>query len=216
MYVSVTFLTLCVKSILTKVIIKNDCLWNTDAPTSTKHREQSLCQDIGHFNCKYVIHLEIWKCLGSKLISKLKVHQHLQRVRHANRGRLLLRTPGHVPLWTGKCSDVETNLSWTCLVSGLLSFEHPSVLLFLLQRFATDTVILVPYKETCKQAIWLFDIGQWNARVVVVKPFTCGVMDHQFDHETRNYDFWNLVFPSSRSRYNKYDNATSNSQRIVK
>ena len=27
-------------------------------------------------------------------------------------------------------SNVETNLSWTCLVSGLLSFEHPSVLLF--------------------------------------------------------------------------------------
>ena len=30
------------------------------------------------------------------------------------------------------CSNVETNLSWTCLVSGLLSFEHPSVLLFCL------------------------------------------------------------------------------------
>ena len=29
-------------------------------------------------------------------------------------------------------SYVETNLSWTCVVSGLLSFEHPSVLLFLL------------------------------------------------------------------------------------
>ena len=28
------------------------------------------------------------------------------------------------------CSNVETNLSWTCLVSGLLNFEHPSVLLF--------------------------------------------------------------------------------------
>ena len=28
-------------------------------------------------------------------------------------------------------SKVETNLSWTCLVSGLLSFEHPTVLLFL-------------------------------------------------------------------------------------
>ena len=26
--------------------------------------------------------------------------------------------------------SVETNLSWTCLVSWLLSFEHPSVLLF--------------------------------------------------------------------------------------
>ena len=30
------------------------------------------------------------------------------------------------------CSNVETNLSWTCLVSGLLNFEHPSVLLFCL------------------------------------------------------------------------------------
>ena len=28
------------------------------------------------------------------------------------------------------CSKVETNLSWTCLVSGLLNFEHPSVLFF--------------------------------------------------------------------------------------
>ena len=28
------------------------------------------------------------------------------------------------------CSNVETNLSWTCLVSGLLNFKHPSVLLF--------------------------------------------------------------------------------------
>ena len=25
--------------------------------------------------------------------------EHMQRVRHANRGRLLLRTPGPVPLW---------------------------------------------------------------------------------------------------------------------
>ena len=33
---------------------------------------------------------------------------------------------------TAMCSNVETNryLSWTCLVCGLLSFEHPSVLLF--------------------------------------------------------------------------------------
>ena len=31
---------------------------------------------------------------------------------------------------TCMCSNVETNLSWTCLVFGLLSFEYPSVLLF--------------------------------------------------------------------------------------
>ena len=35
---------------------------------------------------------------------------------------------------TCMCSNVETNLSWTCLVSGLLNFEHPSVLLFCFQR----------------------------------------------------------------------------------
>ena len=45
---------------------------------------------------------------------------------------------GHLVLshfGTCKCSIVETNISWTCLVSGLLSFEHPSVLLFLLYTF---------------------------------------------------------------------------------
>ena len=44
---------------------------------------------------------------------------------------------GHLVLshfGTCKCSNVETNLSWTCLISGLLSFEHPSVLLFLLSN----------------------------------------------------------------------------------
>ena len=43
---------------------------------------------------------------------------------------------GHLVLshfGTCKCSNIETVLSWTCLVSGLLSFEHPSVLLFLLR-----------------------------------------------------------------------------------
>ena len=40
-------------------------------------------------------------------------------------GRLVLSHFG-----TCMCSNVETNLSWTCLVSGLLNFEHPSVLLF--------------------------------------------------------------------------------------
>ena len=40
---------------------------------------------------------------------------------------------GHLVLshfGTCKCSNVETNLSWNYLVSGLLSFEHPSILLF--------------------------------------------------------------------------------------
>ena len=81
---------------------------------------------IGHYT-------NFWPLLIWTLLPNLTFYlivQGSQRVRHANRGRLLLRTPGPVPLWTCMCSNVETNLSWTCLVSGLLNFEHPSVLLF--------------------------------------------------------------------------------------
>ena len=33
-----------------------------------------------------------------------------------------------------KCLNVETGVSWACLVSRLLGFEHPSVLLFLFNK----------------------------------------------------------------------------------
>ena len=46
----------------------------------------------------------------------------LQRVRLANRGRLLLRTPGPVLFGTCICSNVETILSWTCRVYGPFEF----------------------------------------------------------------------------------------------
>ena len=46
----------------------------------------------------------------------------LQRVRLANRGRLLLRTPGPVPFGTCICSNGETILSWTCHVHGPFEF----------------------------------------------------------------------------------------------
>ena len=44
-------------------------------------------------------------------------------MRLANRGRLLLRTPGPVPIGTCICSNVETILSWTCHVSGPFEFR---------------------------------------------------------------------------------------------
>ena len=62
----------------------------------------------------------------------------MQRVRHANRDAY---SSGHLVLshfGTCMCSNVETNLSWTCLVSGLLNFEHPSVLLFCLVLIADN------------------------------------------------------------------------------
>ena len=45
--------------------------------------------------------------------------EHLQRVWHANRGCFLLWTPGPVHFGICMCSNVETNLSRTCLASGL-------------------------------------------------------------------------------------------------
>ena len=44
-------------------------------------------------------------------------------MRLANRGRLLLRTPGPVPFGTCICSDVETILSWACHVYGPFEFR---------------------------------------------------------------------------------------------
>ena len=48
---------------------------------------------------------------------------HLQRVRLADRGRLLLGTPGPVRFGTCICSNVETILSWTCHVYGPFEFR---------------------------------------------------------------------------------------------
>ena len=51
---------------------------------------------------------------------------------------------GHLVLshfWTCMCSNVEINLSWTCFVSGLLNFEHPSELLFCLELYEIPATI---------------------------------------------------------------------------
>ena len=58
------------------------------------------------------------------LINKIGgFHRTLQRVRLANRERLLLRTPGPVPFGTCICSIVETIFSWTCHVYGPFEFR---------------------------------------------------------------------------------------------
>ena len=64
-------------------------------------------------------------------------HRTLQRMRLANRGRLLLRTPGPVPFGTCTCSNVETILSWTCHVYGPFEFRTSlgtSILLYCIKR----------------------------------------------------------------------------------
>ena len=54
---------------------------------------------------------------------------------------------GHLVLshfGTCKCSYIETklNISWTCLVFGLLSFEHPSLLVFRVELLCNQRKIL--------------------------------------------------------------------------
>ena len=72
-------------------------------------------------------------------------HRTLQRVRLANRGRLLLRTPGPVPFGTCICSYVDTILSWTCHVCGPFEFRTSlgtSILLLLrcIHHFKSDLI----------------------------------------------------------------------------
>ena len=61
-------------------------------------------------------------------------HRTLQRVRLANRGRLLLRTPGPVPFGTCIYSYVETILSLTCYVYGPFEFRTSLGTSILLRR----------------------------------------------------------------------------------
>ena len=63
--------------------------------------------------------LPIWHFTQLREFSK----DDLQRMRHANRGLLLARSP--VPLWTCMCSNVKTNLSQAWLVSDFLVSTIP-------------------------------------------------------------------------------------------
>ena len=88
------------------------------------------------FNESYVTHttrkgntkMWIWSWVHTK--ATRRSHDTVYGVRcTSNRGRLLLWTPGPTPFWTCRCSNVET------IFSDLLSFKHPSVLLFCLELF---------------------------------------------------------------------------------
>ena len=71
----------------------------------------------------------------------------LQRVRLADRGRLLLRTPGHVPFGTCICSNVETILSWTCHFYGPFEFRTSFGTSILLRIKMFKILILQPFYQ---------------------------------------------------------------------
>ena len=81
---------------------------------------------------------------------------HLQRVRLANRGRLLFRTPGPVPFWTYICSNVETILSWCCHVYRPFEFRTPlgiSILFMHANHSITNVLSPKCYVGFCKNGV---------------------------------------------------------------
>ena len=70
------------------------------------------------------------------------INRALQRMRLANRGRLLLRTPGPVPFGTCICSNVETIISWTCHVYRPFEFRTSlgTSILLLNKNFGTSSM----------------------------------------------------------------------------
>ena len=64
-----------------------------------------------------------FKCKHLTVVSENSSSSVMLIIWLANRGRLLLRTPGPVPFGTCICSYVETILSWTCHVYGPYEFR---------------------------------------------------------------------------------------------
>ena len=76
-----------------------------------------------------------WKCREVSI-------EHLQRVRHAKKGRLLFRTPGPVPYGICKCSFVETTDKQSYITPVYDTFPRHDVLptLTLLRNIYTPSV----------------------------------------------------------------------------
>ena len=89
-------------------------------------------------------------------------HRTLQRVRLANRGRLLPRTPVPVPFGTCICPNVETILSWTCHVYG--PFESRTSL--------GTSILLYIHKWSCHNILGPVSrggVGQYHTRLLVLR-----------------------------------------------
>ena len=125
---------------------------------------------IGHYTSFWP--LLIWTLLLNLtfyLMCKVSI-EHMQRVPTEDAyssGHLVLSHFG-----TCMCSNVETNLSWTCLVSGLLNFEHPSVLLFCfvpyvrfwveIRRFGRILMFCCCWKAYVAREQWGFTLSCWS------------------------------------------------------
>ena len=101
-------------------------------------------------------------------------HRTLQRVRLANRGRLLLLTPGPVPFGTCICSNVRPFFPKLVMSTDILSFEHPSVLLFCLQLVLISFNGYFHYKQNSfkTQYIIIYKVPPaWSPKLTLFNAF---------------------------------------------
>ena len=81
-------------------------------------------------------------------------HRTLQLVRLANRGRLLLRTPGPVPFGLAFVLMWRPFFPELVMSTDLLSFEHPSILLFCFKNINRHKFVWsILYTEQKKKGI---------------------------------------------------------------
>ena len=98
-------------------------------------------------------------------------HRTLQRVRLANRGRLLHRTPGPVPFGTCICSNVETILTWTCHVYGPFEFRTSlgtSILLFIFSSHLGIFLMMCIHVDL----VWKYRALRLNYRIILFNTVT--------------------------------------------
>ena len=108
----------------------------------------------------------------------------MQRVRLANRERLLLRTPGPVPFGTCICSNIETILSWTCHVYGTFEFRTP-----------LGTSILL-YPKFVRLGKWFFPTRDRSVPKICM---SWGMLSHPMVSHAPGWD--NNFSPSFRAKY---------------
>ena len=122
------------------------------------------------------------------------------------------------------CSNVETNLSWTCLVSGPLNFEHPSVLLFCFQPSCNDRREVPTHRElhhlkiqrtpsrstplqtSClEEYLHLYRKKRFAVFICLPQSLKIVIMDHS---ELHSSDWFNFTFMDFRAieKYTIRDN----------
>ena len=94
--------------------------------------------------------------------------EHLQRVRHANRGRLLLRTPGPIP-WD----------TWSCPILGLASV--------LMSRPISPDLVLFP-------DFWVSNIPRYFCFCLLQSIMKNG----PFNHKGEDFNLQNTIFPTAK------------------